>query len=97
MTTKLYAIAYSTDRSVWFFMTACPVSVYTGAAELIIKGGRHLDDPRHNADWLRETLKDRGIWRCVPGKKSRGQPNKHEKWCYKRPNRFKIMLGRIRD
>jgi transposase len=40
---------------------------------------------------------DKGIKSCIPGRKSRSKPIKHEKRRYKRRNRIEIMFGRLKD
>lgn len=47
----------------------------------------------YDADWFREALKDKGIKLCIPGRKSRGKPIKHNK----RRNRIEIMCRRLKD
>jgi transposase len=47
----------------------------------------------YDADWFRDALKDKGIKPCIPGRKSRGKPIKHDK----RRNRIEIMFGRLKD
>ena len=42
-------------------------------------------------------MNDKGIKPCIPGRKSRGKPIKHDKRCYKRRNRIEIMFGRLKD
>ena len=42
-------------------------------------------------------MKDMGIKPCVPGRKSRRRPNKHDKRRYKRRNRTEIMFGHLKD
>ena len=42
-------------------------------------------------------MKDKGIRPCIPGRKSRGKPIKHDKRRYKRRNRIEIMFGRLKD
>jgi hypothetical protein len=42
-------------------------------------------------------LKDKGIKPCIPGRKSRGKPIKHDKRRYKRRNGIEIMFGRLKD
>jgi hypothetical protein len=42
-------------------------------------------------------LRDKGIKPCIPGRKSRGIPIKHDKLRYKRRNRNEIMFGRLKD
>jgi transposase len=42
-------------------------------------------------------LKDKGMKPCIPGRKSRGKPVKHDKRRYTRRNRIEIMSGRLKD
>jgi transposase len=56
-----------------------------------------LADRGCDAGWLRDALKDKGIKACIPGWKSRGKPNKHDKRRYKRRNRIEIVFGRLKD
>lgn len=44
-------------------------------------------------DWFRETLKDKRIRACVPGRKQRKAPVKYDKRRYKRRNWIEIMFG----
>jgi transposase len=100
MNTKLHAVTDANGRPIRFFMTAGQVSDYTGAAALLSslpKADWLLADRGYDADWFREALKDRGIKHCIPGRKSRGKPIKHDKRRYKRYNRIEIMLGRLKD
>ena len=80
-------------------MTAGQVSDYTGAAALL----RHmpsaewlLADRGYDADWYRETLKDKGIRVCILGRNSR-KKIRFDRRRYKRRNRIEIMFGRLRD
>tara|TARA_B000000460_G_scaffold218461_1_gene168946 strand:- start:164 stop:553 length:390 start_codon:yes stop_codon:yes gene_type:complete len=100
MNTKLHAVADADGRPIRFFMTAGQVSDYTGAAALLgslPKADWLLADRGYDADWFREALKDKGIKPCIPGRKSRGKPIKHNKRRYKRRNRIEIMFGRLKD
>ena len=56
-----------------------------------------MADRGYDADWFREALKDKGIKPCIPGRKSRGKPIKHDTCRYKRRNRIEIMFGRLKD
>ena len=81
-------------------MTAGQVSDYTGAAALLgsLPAAEWLlADRGYDADWFREALKYKGIKPCIPGRKSRGKPIKHDKRRYKRRNRIEIMFGRLKD
>ena len=100
MNTKLHAVTDENGRPIRFFMTAGPVSDYTGAAALL--GGLPaaawlLADRGYDADWFREGLKNKGITPCIPGRKSRASPVKYDKRRYKRRNRIEIMFGRLKD
>jgi transposase len=56
-----------------------------------------LADRGYDADWFTGALNDKGIKPCIPGRKSRGKPIKHDKRRYKRRNRIEIMFGRLKD
>ena len=100
MNTKLHAVTDENGRPIRFFMTAGPVSDYTGAAALLggLPSATWLLAPSHglkanhcratdrgyDADWFREALKDKGIKPCIPGRKSRSKPVKYDKRRYKR-------------
>jgi len=85
-------------------MTAGQVSDYTGAAALLgslPKADGLLADRGYDADWFEDALNDKGMMPCIPGRKSRGKPIKHNKRRYikhdKRRNRIEIMFGRPKD
>ncbi len=81
-------------------MTAVQVSDYTCAAALLDslpKAEWMLADRGYDADWFRDALKDKEIKPCIPGRKSRGKPIKHDKRRYKRRKRIEIMFGRLKD
>ena len=87
MNTKLHAVTDADGRPIRFFMTAGQVSDYTGAAALLSslpKADWLLADRGYDADWFREALIVKGIKPCIPGRKSRGKPIKHDKRRYKR-------------
>jgi transposase len=52
-----------------------------------------LADRGHDADWFRDVLKEKGIKPCIPGRKSRGKPIKHDKRRY----RIEFMFERLKD
>jgi transposase len=56
-----------------------------------------LADRGYNADWFREALRDKGIRACIPGRRSRETPIKHDKRRYKRRHRIENMFGRLKD
>ena len=88
MNTKLHAV------------TAGQVSDHTGAAALLgslLPAEWLLADRSYDADWFKDALKNKGIKPCIPGRKSRGKPIKHDKRRYKRRDRIEIMFGRLKD
>jgi IS5 family transposase len=100
MNTKLHAVAGADGRPGRFCMTAGQVSDCTGATALLgslPKAEWLLADRGYDADWSRDALKDKGIKPCIPGRKSRGRPVKHDKRRTKRRNRIEIMCGRLKD
>ena len=100
MNTKLHAVTDAEGRPIRFYMTAGQVSDYTGAAALLSslpKAEWLPADRGYDADWFRDALKNKGIKPCIPGRKSRGKPIKHDKRRYKRRNRIEIMFGRLKD
>ena len=99
MNTKLHAICDSQGRPLDPFVTAGQVSDYIGARALL--GGLPkvdwlLGDRGHDADWLREALKDKEIRAHMPDRKQRRTAVKYDKRRYKRRNRIEIMFGRLR-
>ena len=56
-----------------------------------------LADRGHDADWLQNALKDKGVRVCIPGRKSRKKTVKYDKRRYKRRNLIEIMFGRLKD
>ncbi|PZO62189.1 MAG: IS5 family transposase [Paracoccus denitrificans] len=100
MNTKLHAVADANGRPLSFFLTAGPVSDYTGPAALldeIPKAQWLLGDRGYDADWFRDALEAKGIKPCIPGRKSRNASLKHDKRRYRRRNRIEIMVGRLKD
>ena len=100
MNTKLHAICDSQGRPLNLFVTAGQVSDYIGARALcssLPEVNWLLGDRGYDADWFRETLEDKGIRACIPGRKQRKVSVKYDKRRYKRRNRIEIMLGRLED
>lgn len=95
MNTKLQALTDANGRPLSFFMTAGPISDYTGAAALLddLPNAQWLlGDRGYDADWFRDALQERGIKPCIPGRKSRTKPIKYDKRRYKRRNRIESMF-----
>jgi transposase len=86
MNTKLHAVTDAEGRPLSFFMTAGQVSDYTGAAALLEdlpKAQWMLGDRGYDADWYRDAHQAKGITPCIPGRKSRIMPVKHDKRRYR--------------
>lgn len=74
-------------------MSASPVSDYTGAAALpgsLPKAEWLLAYQGYDADCLREA-RGKEDKPCIPGRSSRKETAKYDKWRYKRRNRIEIM------
>lgn len=76
--------------------------VLSGVIFINRNGLRWCDAPRDHGPpktpynrWKR--WRDKGTRSCIPGRKSRGKPIKHDKRRYKRRNRIGIMFGRLKD
>lgn len=100
LNTKLHAVTDGDGRPLRFFLSAGQVNDYTGALALLgslPKADWLLADRGYDADWFREALADKGIKPCIPGRKSRERPIKHDKRRYKRRHRIEMMFGRLKD
>ncbi len=100
MNTKLHAVADANGRPLSFFLTAGPVSDYTGAVALLDalrQGAMVARRSAYDADWFRDALEAKGIKPCIPGRKSRNAPVRHDKRRYISRNRIEIMFGRLKD
>ncbi|KUF09644.1 transposase [Pseudoponticoccus marisrubri] len=100
MNTKLHAICDRQGRPLYLFETAGQVSDDIGArapCNSLPDVDRLLGDCGYDADWFRETLKDKGIHARIPGRKQRKTPVKHDKRRDKRRDRIEIMFGRLKD
>jgi transposase len=100
MNTKLHAVTDADGRPIRLFMTAGQISDYTDPTVFqssLPSADWLLADRDYDAEWFREALKDKGIKRCISGRKSRDKPIKHDKRRYKRRDRRKIMFGTLKD
>jgi len=80
--TKLDAVADANRRPLSFFLTAGPVSDYTGAAAFrddLPKAQWLLGDRGYDVDWFRDAVRAEGIKPCIPRRKSRNAPVRHDK------------------
>ncbi len=56
-----------------------------------------LGDRGYDADWYRDALQTKDITPCIPGRKSRIIPVKHDKRRYQSRRRIEIIFGRLKD
>ena len=56
-----------------------------------------LADRGHDADWLRNTLIDMGITRCIPLRKNRKVHIGHDAVLYKKRHKVENMFGLMKD
>lgn len=56
-----------------------------------------LADRSYDANWSRDSLNDKEIRPCIPGRKARAKAIRHDKGLYRRRNRIEIMFGRLKD
>src|SRR3546814_4884965 len=92
MNTKLHAVTAANGRPISFFMTAGPVSDYTGAAALLERlpnAQWMMADRGYDADWFRDALQEKGITPCITGRQIRNKTVKYDQRRYKRRNRIK--------
>ena len=100
MNTKLHAICDSQGPPLNLCVTAGQVSDYICARALVDSLPNVkwlLGDRGYDADWFRETLQDKGIRACIPGRQQRKKAVRYDKRRYKRRNRIEIMFGRLKD
>ena len=100
MKTKLHAVSDADGRPLTFFMTAGQVSDYTGVAALLDdlpKAQWLLGDRSYDADWFSDALEAKGVQPCIRGRRSRNEPVRYDKRCYRRRSRIDIMFGRLKD
>ena len=100
MNTKLRAICDSQDHPLNLLMTAGQVSDYIGALALLSSLSNVewlLGDRGYDADWFRETLEDKEIRACMPGRKQRKKTVKYDKRRCTRHIRIEITFGRPKD
>jgi transposase len=60
------------------------------------RGQGLLGDRGYDADWFREALQAKGIQPCIPSRRSRNEPVRYDKRCYRRRSRIEIMFGRLK-
>ncbi|CDG38894.1 Mobile element protein [Asaia bogorensis] len=82
----MHAVTDRNGQLLSFFMTAGPISDYTGAAALLDSlpaAEWLLADRSYDTDWFKDGLEEKGVRPCIPGLRSRTTPmsyNKRKYW-----------------
>jgi len=61
------------------------------------KAQRLLGDQGYDAASFRDTLQEKGITPCIPGRKARSKTVKYDTRRYKSRNRIECVFGRLND
>jgi IS5 family transposase len=58
---------------------------------------RLLGDKGYDADWLRDELKAKGLRVCIPGRRGRLHPARHNRRLYKKRCRIENAFAHLKD
>ncbi len=75
-------------------------SDFTGATLMLPrlpKAKELLADKGYDADWLRDTLAERGVEACVPSKSTSKIQIPHDPVLYRQRHKIENMFGRLKD
>jgi IS5 family transposase len=87
-------------RPLTFFLSPGQMSDARGALVLLAQlppAKRLLGDKGYDADWLRNELKARGLRICIPGRRGRLHPARHNKRLYQKRCRIENAFARLKD
>lgn len=82
------------------FLNGGQTSDYIGARVLagdLPKAETLLADRGYDADWFRNTLKDRGIAPCIPSRRRRKTSIPHDQDLYRQRHRIENSFARLKD
>ena len=100
LNSKLHVLADAKGRPIQMFLSAGQTSDYIGARALLSQvpqAGSLLADRGYDADWFRNTLKERGISPCIPSRKGRKVAIEHDTTLYRQRHRIENMFARLKD
>lgn len=83
-----------------FFLSAGQMSDARGALALLgdLPAARVLlADKGYDADWFREALQDKGITPCIPARRGRRNPARHDRTLYRQRHRIENLFARMKD
>jgi transposase len=58
---------------------------------------RLLADRGYDADWFRHDLEDKSIAACIPARRGRKKPARHDATLYKQRHRIENLFARLKD
>lgn len=56
-----------------------------------------LADKGYDADWFREALQSKRIAACIPARRGRKNPARHDRGLYKKRHRIENLFARLKD
>ncbi len=87
-------------RPLTFFLSPGQMSDARGALVLLAslpQAKRLLGDKGYDADWLRDELKARGLRVCIPGRRGRLHPARHNRRLYTKRYRIENAFARLEN
>nr|WP_273523848.1 IS5 family transposase [Rhodosalinus sediminis] len=100
LNSKLHMVCDGLGRPLTFFLSPGQVSDAKGALALLSalpSAKRLLADRGYDADWFRQALDDKGIAACIPARRGRKKPAKHDAVLYKQRHRIENLFARLKD
>ena len=87
-------------RPLTFFLSPGQMGDAKGALALLnaLPPARTLiADKGYDADWFRVALADRGIATCIPARRGRKAPAKHDSRLYRQRHKIENLFARLKD
>ncbi|UCE32807.1 MAG: IS5 family transposase [Burkholderiales bacterium] len=100
MNVGLCAVCDGCGRPLTFILPAGQMSDAKGALALLGSlppAKVLLGDKGHDADWFREALAERGAEACIPARRGRSSPAKHDINLYRQRHRVENLFARRKD
>ena len=100
LNSKLHTICDEFGRPLTFFLSAGQMSDAKGALALLSalpSAKVLLGDKGYDADWFREALAARGTKACIPARRGRKHPAKHDVKLYRKRHRIENHFARLKD
>jgi len=97
---KLHMVSGGLGRPLTFFLSPGQMSDAKGALALmdaLPPAKVLLGDKGYDADWFREALEDKGIAACIPARRGRKNPARHNRKLYKQRHRIENLFARLKD